>query len=55
MYFVLEPMRPVASPRRSVPAHVPDSGSGLILISVVILLMAVIWKKLGFSRSRPDW
>jgi len=55
MHFVLEPMRPVASPRRSVPTHMPDSGNGLILISVVILLVAVIWKKLGFSRRRPDW
>ncbi len=55
MYVAGIPMKPVASPRPKTPSHVPDSGSGFIVMSVVILLLAVIGKKLGFLKGRPDW
>ncbi len=46
-------MRPIARPRPRV--QVPDSGAGLIVLSVVILLLAIIRKKLGLFKRRRSW
>ena len=48
------PLLPIKQPRPpQPPAHVPDAGGGLILMSIVVLLAAIVWKKLGFSK-RPQ-
>jgi hypothetical protein len=44
------PLLPIREPRPKPPVHVPDAGGGLILLSIVVLSAAVIWKKLGFSK-----
>ena len=46
-------MKPVARPRPR--AHVPDSDTGLIILSVVILLLAIIRKKLGLFKRHHPW
>jgi hypothetical protein len=55
MYLAEIHKRPVASPRQRTPAHVPDSGAGLIVLSVVILLLAILRKKLGWFPRRREW
>jgi len=55
MHFIEVHRKPVPTPRPRTPSHVPDSGSGLIVLSCVILLLAVIRKKLGWFPSRPGW
>jgi len=54
MFISFSPMRPVVPPRHRVPMHVPDAGSGLILMSVITLLFAAIMKKLGFFARRQE-
>jgi hypothetical protein len=52
MYLSMIPMRPIGRPRPKIPLHLPDAGSGLILTSIVVLLMAGIGKKFGFFHRR---
>jgi hypothetical protein len=51
MYIAVVPMRPTSAPKHRVPKHVPDVGSGFILLSVVVLLMAAVWKRFGLSKA----
>jgi|HubBroStandDraft_6_1064221.scaffolds.fasta_scaffold10805_4 hypothetical protein len=55
MYIAEIHRRPIASPRPRTPAHVPDSGSGLIVLSFVILLLAIIRKKFGWFQRHREW
>lgn len=44
------PMRPIGRPKPKVPVHMSEAGSGLILTSIVVLLLAGMWKKFRFHR-----
>jgi len=55
MYLAEVRMRPTTHPRPKTPTHVPDSGSGLIVLSCVILLLAIIRKKFGWFQRSGGW
>lgn len=47
-------MRPLAPHKPVVPMHVPDAGSGLVVMSGILLVMAILWKKLGWSKTTQN-
>jgi hypothetical protein len=48
------PMKPSAPLKPAVPMHVPDAGSGLVVMSGILLVMAILWKKLGWKKQTQN-